>query len=36
MKILNDGVTYFENDSPTIATDSNGNLVIIDDFVYPI
>ena len=36
MKILNDGVTYFENDSPTIATDTNGDLIIIDDFVYPI
>ena len=36
MKILNDGVTFFENDSPTIQTDSDGNIIIMDDILYPI
>lgn len=36
MKILNDGVTFFENESPTIQTDSNGNIIIMDDIIYPI
>lgn len=35
MKILNDGTTFFEN-TPTIQTDSNGNIIIMDDIVYPI
>ena len=35
MKIINDGITYFEN-TPTIQTDSNGNIIIMDDIIYPI
>ena len=35
MKILNDGTTFFEN-NPTIQTDSNGNIIIMDDIIYPI
>ena len=35
MKILNDGTTFFEN-NPTIQTDSNGNIIIMDDLLYPI
>ncbi len=35
MKILNDGVTFFEN-TPTIQTDNNGNIIIMDDLIYPI
>ena len=35
MKILNDGVTFFEN-PPTIQTDQNGNIIIMDDLLYPI
>ena len=35
MKILNDGVTFFEN-TPTIQTDSSGNIIIMDDIIYPI
>lgn len=35
MKIINDGVTFFEN-TPTIQTDSNGNIIIMDDIIYPI
>ena len=35
MKIINDGVTFFEN-NPTIQTDSNGNIIIMDDLIYPI
>lgn len=35
MKILNDGVTFFEN-NPTIQTDTSGNIVIMDDIIYPI
>lgn len=35
MKILNDGVTFFEN-PPTIQTDSNGNIIIMDDLIYPV
>lgn len=35
MKILNDGVTFFEN-TPTIQTDEFGNIIIMDDIIYPI
>lgn len=35
MKILNDGVTFFEN-NPTIQTDALGNIIIMDDIIYPI
>ena len=35
MKILNDGVTFFEN-TPTIQMDSNGNIIIMDDLIYPV
>lgn len=35
MKILNDGVTFFEN-TPTIQTDTSGNIIIMDDIIYPI
>ena len=35
MKILNDGVTFFEN-NPTIQTDTSGNIIIMDDIIYPI
>ena len=35
MKIINDGVTFFEN-SPTIQTDQSGNIIIMDDLIYPI
>lgn len=35
MKILNDGVTFFEN-PPTIQTDQSGNIIIMDDILYPI
>ena len=35
MKILNDGVTFFEN-TPTIQTDSDGNIIIMDDLLYPV
>jgi hypothetical protein len=35
MKIINDGITFFEN-NPTIKTDSEGNIIIMDDIIYPI
>ena len=35
MKILNDGTTFFEN-TPTIQTDKLGNIIIMDDILYPI
>ena len=35
MKILNDGTTFFEN-TPTIQTDELGNIIIMDDILYPI
>ena len=35
MKIINDGTTFFEN-TPTVQTDEQGNIIIMDDIIYPI